>query len=49
MTVKELINQLQKFEPDTEVWLTATTRKGIRPTQRLTISSNVTTAVLRRT
>lgn len=29
MTVKELINQLQKFEPDTEVWLTATTRKGI--------------------
>ena len=29
MTVKELINQLQKFEPDTEVWLTVTTRKGI--------------------
>lgn len=29
MTVKGLINQLQKFEPDTEVWLTATTREGI--------------------
>lgn len=29
MTAKELIAQLQKFDPDTEVWLPATTRKGI--------------------
>ncbi len=29
MTAKELINQLQKFEPDTEGWLTVTKRKGI--------------------
>ena len=29
MTAKELIIQLRQFEPDTEVWLPATTRKGI--------------------
>ncbi len=29
MTAKELITQLLKFDPDTEVWLPATTRKGI--------------------
>lgn len=29
MTARELIIQLQQFEPDTEVWLPATTRKGI--------------------
>lgn len=29
MTAGELIIQLQQFEPDTEVWLPATTRKGI--------------------
>lgn len=29
MTAKELITQLLQFDPDTEVWLTATTRKGI--------------------
>ncbi len=29
MTAGELIIQLQLFEPDTEVWLPATTRKGI--------------------
>lgn len=29
MTAKELITQLERFEPDTEVWLPATTRKGI--------------------
>lgn len=29
MTARELIIQLQQFELDTEVWLPATTRKGI--------------------
>lgn len=29
MTARELIIKLQQFEPDTEVWLPATTRKGI--------------------
>ena len=29
MTAIELIIKLQQFEPDTEVWLPATTRKGI--------------------
>lgn len=29
MTARELIIKLQQFEPDTEVWLSATTRKGI--------------------
>lgn len=29
MTARELIIQLQQFEPDTEVWLPAATRKGI--------------------
>lgn len=29
MTARELIIQLQQFEPDTEVWLPAMTRKGI--------------------
>lgn len=29
MTASELIIKLQQFEPDTEVWLPATTRKGI--------------------
>lgn len=29
MTARDLIIQLQQFEPDTEVWLPATTRKGI--------------------
>lgn len=29
MTARDLIIQLQQFEPDTEVWLPAATRKGI--------------------
>ena len=29
MTTRELIIKLQQFETDTEVWLPATTRKGI--------------------
>lgn len=29
MTARDLIIQLQQFEPDTEVWLPAATRKGL--------------------
>lgn len=45
MTTGELIIQSQQFKPDTEVWLPATTRKGI-PTLLLTTSFRATTATL---
>lgn len=46
MTARELIIQLQRFEPDTEVWLPAMTKKGIRLTLLLTTSFRATTATL---
>lgn len=49
MTVKELINQLQKLNLTQRCGLRQQREREFRPTQCLTISSNVTTAILRLT